>query len=61
MRINFVITGVVEIDDNWGDPVHIQREMQADFPTALGERAEQWSGLPKSTTLSAVCTTMIQS
>lgn len=60
MRISFVITGVLEIDDNWGDPAQIQREIQRDFPDALGERAGQWHGLPLDTKMHATCTTMIQ-
>lgn len=60
MKISFVITGTIDLDDDWGDPVQLQREVQHDFIDALRERSGQWSGLETRTELTAVCTTLLQ-
>lgn len=60
MKISFVITGTIDLDDAWGDPVQLQREVQHDFVDALRERSGQWSGLETRTEIAASCTTMLQ-
>lgn len=60
MRISFTITGVIELDDNWGSPTQLQQEIQRDFPEALKERAGQWSGMDTRTHIESFCSTLIQ-
>lgn len=60
MKISFVITGTIDLDDDWGDPVQLQQDVQRDFIDALQDRSGQWSGLETRTELTAVCTTLIQ-
>lgn len=61
MKISFVITGFIELDDSWGTAEQIQSEIKRDFPEAIAERAYQWRpGLHEDTRISSICTTLLQ-